>query len=607
MNIRIRYIDGRRLKRSIIVSAQRILDMREELNEINVFPVADGDTGTNMAATMHAIIDRAAACQDGSLSEVCRSIADGALEGSRGNSGAILAQFFSGLADACEGRERLSSQAFADAVHVAVERAFEALSNPREGTILTVMQDWAKQLNQQAEIESDYVALLQDALQRARISLAETPQKLKVLKKAGVVDAGAQGFVHLLEGLSDFISSGKVAALKAGVHLGERIKGFHLRKAHGTIRFRYCTEFLLEAEALQRATVQDKLNGFGDSLIIVSSGRRWRVHIHTNDPQAVFAQAAQWGPVSNTKIEDMRGQHSAALARDTEPRIALVTDSTCDLPEETLHRYRVQVVPVQVMMGEKTLLDRVEISTREIYRALKAGQPRISTSQPSPASYLAIYEALAGRFQSIISLHLSGALSGTLNAAQTAARSFAQRIKIEVMDSRTTSVGLGLLVAEAGRLIEQGFNHEDVSRRLHIAIAHSRLFVCIPTLHYLMRSGRLTKSRGLLATLMNVKPIISLDSEGRIIEAGRVIGLKRLWKKTVGLSIQYAEQVVDPRIQIAHALNEERAEWFRDRIRNFFPGKDIPIVEASPALGLHAGIGSIAVAILGDPAHQLRV
>jgi len=204
-------------------------------------------------------------------------------------------------------------------------------------------------------------------------------------------------------------------------------------------------------------------------------------------------------------------------------------------------------------------------------------------------------------------LHLSGALSGTLNAAQTAARSFAQRVKIEVLDSRTTSVGLGLLVAEAGRLIEQGFNHEDVLRRLRIAIAHSRLYVCIPTLKYLMRSGRLTKSRGLLATLLNVKPIISLDSEGHIIEAGRVIGLNRLWKKTVGLSIHYAEQVVDPRIQIAHALDEERAEWFRDRIKNFFPARDVPIVEASPALGLHAGIGSIAVAVLGDPAHQLRV
>jgi len=600
MNIKIRYIDGHRLKRSIIASAHRITEMQEQLNEINVFPVADADTGTNMASTMHAIIDKTSQCSETSLSGVCRCIADGALDGARGNSGAILAQFFQGLAEACAGQERLSVDAFAAAVRTAVDRAREALANPREGTILTVMQDWAEHLSRHAHGERDYVALLRDALQRAKISLAETPQKLKVLKKAGVVDAGAQGFVHMLEGLSDFIDSGKVAALKAGSHLSQRIKHFHFHKVKEVIKFRYCTECLLEGEGLVRTALMEKLNSLGDSLIIVGSGRKLRVHIHTNEPEAVFRLANQMGVVTQTKIEDMDDQNKAALHAELEPRIALVTDSTCDLTDKSLQQYHVQVVPVQVLMGGKMFLDRVEISSREIYQTLKANTVRITTSQPAANGYLKVYEALVGRFQSVISLHLSGALSGTYNAAQTAARSFSQRLKIDVIDSRTVSAGLGLLVAEVGRWIEQGLNHEEIVRRLERSIENSRIYVCVPTLKYLMASGRLTRSRGLLATLLNIKPIITLSQEGKIVEAAKVIGLKRLFEKTVALSLQFAERVANPRFAIAHALDEERARWFQEKIQRIFPDREISIVDASPALGLHAGIGSIAVGILGD-------
>jgi len=594
-------MDGRRLKRSIIASAHRITEMQEQLNEINVFPVADADTGTNMASTMNAIIEKASACTETSLSGVCQCIAEGALEGARGNSGAILAQFFQGLAEACEDQERLSVDAFAAAVAQAVSRARAALANPREGTILTVMEDWAAHLSQQAPAERDYVALLQQGLQRARSSLADTPKKLKVLKKAGVVDAGAQGFVHLLEGLSDFIDSGKVAALRAGSHLSTRFKNFHFHKVQEDIRFRYCTECLLEGEGLSRTRLHSQLSGLGDSLIMVGNVRKLRLHIHTNEPQTVFRLAAQAGTVLQTKIEDMRRQNLTALqAEAASRRIALVTDSSCDLSEVLLQRWQVQVVPVLVLMGGKTFLDRVEISSREVYQILKANRQRITTSQPSAASFIKVYEALIGRFQSVISLHISGALSGTLNAAQTAARSLSQRIRIEVIDSKTTSAGLGLLVAEAGRLIEQGFKHDEIVARVNRAIELSRLYVCVPTLKYLMASGRLTKPAGLLAGLLQIKPIITLSREGQATEAAKVIGLKRLFAKTLELSVQFAERIAQPRIQIAHALAEERAGWFHQALHTRFPELKIPIVDASPALGLHAGIGSVAVAVMGE-------
>jgi DAK2 domain fusion protein YloV len=605
MNIKIRYIDGLRLKRSIIASAHRITEMQEQLNAINVFPVADADTGTNMAATMRAIIESTQSCPEVSLAGVCRSIADGALQGARGNSGAILAQFFQGLAEACSDKDRLSVDDFAAAVRLAVERAREALSNPREGTILTVMEDWANFVSAQAGKESDYVLLLQDALQRARVSLAETPKKLKVLKKAGVVDAGAQGFVHLLEGLSDFIDSGKVAALKAGSHLAGRIRHFHFHRVKEEIRFRYCTECLLEGEGLQRQHLLDVLSPMGDSIIVVGGNRKMRIHIHTNEPDAVFALAEKTGHVLQTKVEDMMAQNENALAQEAKEAIALVTDSTCDLPDDVLRRFNVHVVPVKVFIGEKDYEDRVEISTQEIYRILKDNSARVSTSQPPVASYIKVYESVAKRFEAAISIHLSGGLSGTFDAAQTAAKSMAGKMAIELLDSKTASVGLGLLVAEAGRLIEKGVKLEEIVRLLKHAISQSRVFVCVPTMRYLMRSGRLTKSRGLLATLLNIKPVITLNDEGKIIEAAKVIGLQRVYEKTVELAGRFAASVRNPRFQIAHALTMERALWCKEKLLAQFPEKEIPIVDASPALGLHTGIGSIAVAVMGDPDNKL--
>lgn len=605
MNVKIRYIDGLRLKRSIVASAHRITEMQEQLNAINVFPVADADTGTNMAATMRAIIESTQACPQVTLAGVCRCIADGALQGARGNSGAILAQFFQGLAEACSDKDRLTVEEFAAAVRLAVDRAREALSNPREGTILTVMEDWANFVSAQAGKESDYVLLLQDALQRARLSLAETPKKLKVLKKAGVVDAGAQGFVHLLEGLSDFIDSGKVAALKAGSHLAERIRHFHFHKVKEEIRFRFCTECLLEGEGLQRQQLQDSLSSFGDSIIVVGSTRKMRVHIHTNEPEAVFALAGKMATVLQTKVEDMLAQNETALAREDRDGIALVTDSTCDLPADILQRFNVHVVPVQVMIGDKNFRDRVEITTEEIYRVIKSNSARVSTSQPPVASYLDVYEAVADRYESAISIHLSGGLSGTFDAAQTAAKTMADKIRLELLDSKTASAGLGLLVAEAGRLIEKGLKLDDIVRLLRYSITQSRIFISVPTMRYLMRSGRLTKTRGLLATLLNIKPVLMLNEEGKVTEAAKVIGLQRVYEKTVELAGRFAAGVRNPRFQIAHAVTMERALWCKERLLSQFPGVDIPIVDASPALGLHTGIGSIAVAVMGEPENKI--
>jgi len=282
MKIQIKYLNGTRFKRFIINSAQRINQMEQYLNDINVFPVADGDTGTNMVATMNSIVKEIKKCKESSFTSISSVIADSALTGARGNSGAILAQFFQGLAEATKGKVRLSTEAFAQAATKAAEQARNAISHPQEGTIITVMKDWANHLAENAHHTPDFVELFKKSLSKAKDSLAQTPDKLLILKKAGVVDAGAQGFVNILEGIVNFIEYGKIKSLKVIASTTNKMRSFNLEKVDSEINFQFCAECLLEGISLDLKTIKQKLSFLGDSLIIAGSKNKAHIHIHTD-------------------------------------------------------------------------------------------------------------------------------------------------------------------------------------------------------------------------------------------------------------------------------------------------------------------------------------
>ena len=600
MRVKIKYIDGPRLKRSIIASARRVMQMQDHLNDINVFPVPDGDTGTNMAQTMQVIAEGAERCHDTSFEGVSNAIADSALSGARGNSGVILAQFFQGLAEETRGKVRVSTETFAIAVKNAAERARTAISNPREGTIITVMKDWAVHLTDHANSKSDFVELLQSSLVRAKKSLADTPKKLKILGDSGVVDAGAEGFVHIIEGMIDFIDSGKLVALTAGTHVVDKIRHHHILHSHQNVRFKYCTECLIEGKNIARSLLKEKLNDLGDSLIVIGSHQKVRIHIHTNTPDSVLAIASDCGKVVQKKIEDMQVQVDSNENIVKKEQIALVTDSTCDLPDEFFKKYNINIVPVVVRVGEKNYLDRVEITSSEFYEILKTTDNALSTSQPSLSQYRDMYNKISNQYRSAISLHISESLSGTFNGAQVAAREFKDKINLQILNSKTTSAALGLLVCEAARLIELERPIQEIVDKLKKYIEKTRIYISIPTLKYIIKSGRINPVKGLIGTLLNLKPVLTLDSEGRAVEAKKVVGRRQVVKKTLELAVEYAKTVENPRFSIVHVLSPKVAGWYKEEILKLFNKNDVFIMDASPALGLHTGIGSAAIAVLGD-------
>jgi Predicted kinase related to dihydroxyacetone kinase len=273
--IKIAYIDGPRLKQAILAGAGSIVVNAEGLNAINVFPVPDGDTGTNMAGTAKAIAASLRGVSIRGAGAVLRQAARSAMEGARGNSGAILAQFLQGLAHELGEEVRVGARRLAQAATVAAEKTKKALRVPKEGTILTVLEDWAKALHAEAAVCEDILQVFYSGLEAARASLERTRNILPEMRKAGVVDAGAKGFIHLLEGVADLLKRGKRRADPSDNSSAALLQNDAVEQV-GEIHLelttpggpRYCTEALLEKSREPIEKVRGALAELGDSLVV---------------------------------------------------------------------------------------------------------------------------------------------------------------------------------------------------------------------------------------------------------------------------------------------------------------------------------------------------
>ena len=257
------------------------------------------------------------------------------------------------------------------------------------------------------------------------------------------------------------------------------------------------------------------------------------------------------------------------------------------------------MVPVQVSFGDENYIDKITITPKEFYRILQESEHYPKTSQPTPGDFITTYNELWGHYDEAISIHLSGALSGTLQAAQTAVHSISNG-NIRVIDSRNASVGLGLIVAEAAQAIAEGCGIEEVQKRSEWAVSNIRFFINFATVEYLIRGGRLSKSRGLLAKVLNLRPIVTIDAEGKVQTVAKTFGGKAAQKKIMQLVCQEAGRKKNVRFAVAHANAPETANWFVAQIKKQFAVKDVMVVNVSPALGAHAGPGAAGVAFLGE-------
>lgn len=587
-------IDGRRLYYLFFYGRRKVQENRKHLNDINVFPVPDGDTGTNLAQTMHSIIEGSRA--EPSASVVISSLADAALAGSRGNSGIIFAQFVQGLSEAIKGKDRLHPREFIHAVKQGVEHAHKALSKPVEGTILTVMKAWSNSLHHLHEKGVDFSDNLHHSLEVAQKALKETPGQLKVLKAAGVVDAGAQGFVHFLEGMLHFVRHGRKfdSLIHADAFTDD---GPHFESASQEITFRYCTEIFIHGQNLDSARIRQTVEQNGDSLIVAGSSEKIRVHIHTDHPSQVVQKLRPFGTLAQQKIDDMQRQVEDHHRRRA--RIALVTDSTCDLPKAIMDEYQIHMVPLNLMFGENTFIDKLSIEPEQFYKMLDDEPDFPKTSQPTVRQFELLYRSLALNYDSIISIHLADVLSGTLNAARQAADQI-EGATINVIDSKTLTTSLGLIVLRAAREIHNGRPHDEIVQLVESWTRKIKVLVSVATMKYFIKGGRVSPLKGAFAKMLNLKPIISQDEEGRSIIAGKTLGRQASIKKILAMIRRLNQKRKIQAFAIGHAHVPDEASKFSDQVRSLLNLESSFSVDIGPVLGAHAGYGTMCVSVITE-------
>ncbi|MHB1193690.1 MAG: DAK2 domain-containing protein [Longimicrobiales bacterium] len=610
--MRIGYLDGPRLRRSLVAACEYAQGQRSELNRINVFPVPDGDTGTNLALTVRAIADRLKGNDDADVSDVAREAAQAAVLGARGNCGMMLSHFLLGFSEHVRDQARITTEEFGAALRNGVQNLHQALERPVEGTILTVMRDTAEAAERVRH--RDFAELLQHLVEEAQASLARTPDLLPVLKRAGVVDAGAKGFVSLLEGVVGYIHGDPaVVPVSWGERSGAAVGGEGEGAQPGAPtefpecpeRFRYCTEALVRGDALPaQARVHEALRYRGDSLIVIRSGAVLKVHIHTDEPEGVFAYLRGLGTLATHKAEDMSAQR-AAVARAAESHVLLarrpvvvITDSTADLSEEIVRAHGIHVTPLVLLDGDRPYRDGVDITAQEFHRRLTDPSFMPTTSQPAPADFLDTFARAAEDGEAVLGVLVGSGLSGTLASAQAAASRF-HGAPVHLVDSQGASLLTGLMVLKACELAEMGVPPEEIVERLNRMRRRSGVVITVDTFDRLLASGRVGRARALLGSMFSVKPILGVGLDGKLFKLAAALGRKRA---TEALLDAVARQIPDGarvRFGIVWVGDDDIVAPVRETLRQRY-GRDVEILTApaTPVIATHTGWGAWGLAWL---------
>ena len=592
----VRTLNGPAFSRVLRAGALAVVREQESLNRINVFPVRDADTGANLAATLKAAASRLGSASPDGVGAAARVAADGALDGARGNSGAIFAQFLHGLAGGMERRSHVDGPQFADAARLGTESAYSALQDPREGTILSVLKAWSHELGRRSG-EEDFTEMMHGGLLAAREALANTPRQLEVLARSHVVDAGGQGFVYFLEGIIESLRGRETAWVPIEAPSARAAAVRPPSTTRSTSASAYCTEALLTPRdaSLSRDAVMAAVLGLGESLVVAGGDQRLRVHIHTNEPQRFLATVAALGAVEHSKIDDMVLQQLAGR----EATIALVTDSTTDLPEDTAFRLGVVAVPLTLTLGDESYLDGVDITLDGFIHRITSGTGVPRSSQPAVADFAQTYRRLLEYREGIVSVHIAGAMSGTVQSAQAAAREV-DPARIRVIDSCAVSVGAGLLLEAAGEAIAAGAGLDEVAALVERAKREIRIFGTVASLDFAVRGGRLSPTMARTLTRLHLAPIIVFDETGKAGKGGAALGFDRALNAIVKRAVKFAAGA-PARAMVVHSGDEAGADFVAARLAERLGG-EVPVVRAGAVLTTHVGLGSVSVAVRRLPA-----
>lgn len=332
-------IDAQLLQKAFIAGAYNLEKNKDYINELNVFPVPDGDTGSNMSLTIMAAAREVSALENPSMDELSKTISSGSLRGARGNSGVILSQLLRGFCKEIKGKKQITVSVLSDGFVRAVETAYKAVMKPKEGTILTVAKGVAEKAVELSEMDMDFETLGQEILDHGNEVLKQTPELLPVLKEAGVVDSGGQGLMEFLTGAYNGLTGKEVInepLTSGGAAKTQTMSSEEIDTSH--IKYGYCTEFIIMLEKEYNAEIETKFKEFltsiGDSLVVVSDDEIVKVHVHTNHPGLAFEKGLEYGSLTSMKIDNMREEHKEKVIHEQDRKKAAEQEAAQEAKKE---------------------------------------------------------------------------------------------------------------------------------------------------------------------------------------------------------------------------------------------------------------------------------
>lgn len=569
-------LDGQELYKAIIGGAKRLIMDKHDLNRINVFPVADGDTGSNMAFLMQTIINEA---KPGlTVSDTLESVASASLSGSRGNSGLIFSEYLYGLYEHLRGKVTATIHDFSDAFRYATKKAYQAILNPVEGTILTVL----RKASETEATQKDFGSYFGETLNVAKKALIETTEELAVLKASNVVDAGAKGFTDFIEGIHHYFVTGEFD-MSDIIQIEAAMEDIHIEESEE----RYCTEALIMNSNKSSDELKKLFASDGSSLIVSGRVDKTRLHIHTNHPDQFFLKLSEFGQIVEQKVDDMHRQLDAV--RQPHPSIAILTDSIADVPEKLMDKHQIHLLPIGLLVDDVPYLDKVTISSETFYQLLKKAD-HFSSSQPNQKQIERTLDFLLDHYKEVLIITVSSQMSGTYNAFVQYAKDHPE---VKVFDSKQNSGAEGLVVLEAAKLVEAGKSTNEIIEQLTDFTKRTKIYVSVNTLKYMVKQGRVSKVTGLVAKLMNLKPVIGIDESGK----GEIVQKALSLRGNVRQILKLVSKGKVSQYIIVHSEAESRANKLAEKIEKITGFKPLYTMSISPVVSMNAGLGTIAVAL----------
>ncbi len=586
-------IDAEKFKQIVKCGMEHLFREREVLNRINVFPVADGDTGDNLVNTLKPVYDQIDAMDEPRLDNVTARLAAEMLMSAKGNSGVIFSQFFFSFAKALKGKAVINPADFSLAMEKAVQETYESIASPQEGTILTVLRHSAEEFKRLALSGEKYQVIFEKAIIACREILEKTRHMLPQLKKAKVVDAGGLGFYLFFKGMG-------AAVQEKNAEVEDYVASFNRVPAEiDESRLAYCAEWIFRPNGRKKDFFKVLLDPHGDSLLIAGDGDMLHLHIHTDDPERVENELVGHGEIISRKVDSLRQPEKSC----PEIPLALIMDSAVDIPKQTEKANNIDTVPLQILLNDRFFRDKVDIGKDELYRRMRHEKDLVvKTSQPAPADFKAAYEAALARHGQVLLFCLSSRLSGSHQSALVARRllSAADQARVRIVDTLNVSAGSGLLLCRALQLLQRGRSLEKTAAEIEAVRGDVVSLGYVESLEYAVRGGRLPPVAGSVTRLLGIQPLVAFE-KGVLVKKGMLFSAVNKEKKVVRRFLKKLDLAKSYALGIVYTDNPQSAVLLEDELAKS-PLKISAVyqVVGAAVLGAHAGPGTFCLFALPE-------